>query len=65
MIYVLEKAPDLQLQRATTNVKTQLLAGINEKRMATDDIAIVDGLIRTLDLDVTIRIDREDEENFK
>ena len=31
--------------------------------MATDDIAIVDGLIRTLDLDVTIRIDREDEEN--
>ena len=62
-IYVLEKASDLQLQRATTNFKTQLLAGINEKRMATDDIAIVDGLIRTLDLDVTIRIDREDEEN--
>lgn len=62
-IYVLEKASDLQLQRATTNFKTQLLAGINEKRMATDDIAIVDGLIRTLDLDVTIRIDKEDEEN--
>ena len=31
--------------------------------MATDDIVIVDGLIRTLDLITTIRIDREEEEN--
>lgn len=62
-IYVLEKASDLQLQRATTNFKTQLLAEINKKRMATDDVVIVDGLIRTLDLGVTIRIDKEEEEN--
>jgi hypothetical protein len=62
-IYVLEKASDLQLQRATTNFKTQLLDAINPKRMATDDVVIVDGLIRTLDLGVTIRIDREEEEN--
>ena len=62
-IYVLEKASELQLQRATTNFKTQLLAAINPKRMATDDVVIVDGLIRTLDLGVTIRIDREEEEN--
>lgn len=62
-IYVLEKASDIQLQRATTNFKTQLLTAINKKRMATDDIAIVDGLIRTLDLGITIRIDREEEEN--
>ncbi len=62
-IYVLEKASDLQLQRATTNFKTQLLDGINKKKMATDDIAIVDGLIRTLDLAVSIKIDREEEEN--
>jgi len=62
-IYVLEKASDLQLQRATTNFKTQLLAAITKKKMATDDIVIVDGLIRTLDLDVTIKIDREEEEN--
>ena len=62
-IYVLEKASDLQLQRATTNFKTQLLDAINKKRMATDDIAIVDGLVRTLDLGVTIRIDKEEEEN--
>ena len=62
-IYVLEKASDIQLQRATTNFKTQLLTAINKKRMATDDIAIVDGLIRTLDLAITIRIDKEEEEN--
>ena len=31
--------------------------------MATDDIVIVDGLIRTLDLVITIRIDKEEEQN--
>jgi len=62
-IYILEKASDLQLQRATTNFKTQLLDAINNKKMATDDVVIVDGLIRTLDLVTTIRIDREEEEN--
>ena len=62
-IYVLEKASDIQLQRATTNFKTQLLAAINKKKMATDDVVIVDGLIRTIDLDTTISIDREEEEN--
>jgi len=30
--------------------------------MATDDVVIVDGLIRTIDLDVTISIDREEED---
>ncbi len=62
-IYVLEKASDIQLQRATTNFKTQLLAAINKKKMATDDVVIVDGLIRTIDLDTNISIDREEEEN--
>ena len=62
-IYVLEKASDIQLQRATTNFKTQLLTAMNKKKMATDDIVIVDGLIRTLDLVTTVKIDREQEEN--
>tara|TARA_R110002051_G_scaffold260296_1_gene320111 strand:- start:651 stop:2231 length:1581 start_codon:yes stop_codon:yes gene_type:complete len=62
-IYLLENASDFQLQRATTNFKTQLLAAINKKKMATDDIVIVDGLIRTLDLVTTIRIDREERKN--
>ena len=62
-IYVLEKASDFQLQRATSNFKTQLLDSINKKKMATDDVVVVDGLIRTLDLVTTIRIDRSEEEN--
>ena len=62
-IYILEKASDIQLQRATTNFKTQLLAAMNKKKMATDDIVVVDGLIRTLDLVTTIRIDREQDRN--
>jgi len=62
-IYVLEKASDIQLQRATTNFKTQLLEAMSTKKMATDDLIIVDGLIRTIDLVVTVRIDKELEEN--
>lgn len=62
-IYILEKASDFQLQRATTNFKTELLSAANKKKMATDDIVVVDGLIRTLDLVTTIRIDREEEDN--
>jgi len=62
-IYVLEKASDVQLQQATPNFKTQLLDKINEKKMATDEIVIVDGLIRTLDLVTTIRIDKEEKQN--
>ena len=31
--------------------------------MATDEIVVVDGLIRTLDLVTTIRIDREEKQN--
>jgi len=62
-IYVLEKASDIQLQRATSNFKTQLLEAIEEKKMMTDDVVIVDGLIRTLDLVCTIRIDQEQKEN--
>jgi hypothetical protein len=62
-MYVLEKASDLQLQRATTNFKTQLLDAMNLKKMATDDLVIVDGLIRTIDLVVTVRVDKELEKN--
>jgi hypothetical protein len=56
-------ASDLQLQRATSNFKTQLLTAINKKKMATDDVVVVDGLIRTLDLITTIRIDKEEQKN--
>lgn len=58
-VYVLEKASDLQLRKATPTFKKELLEAIEPKKMLTDEIVIVDGLIRTLDLVVTARIDRE------
>lgn len=62
-IYILEKASDTQLQKATPTFKTNLLTAINKKKMATDEVVIVDGLIRTLDLVVTIKIDEEEKNN--
>lgn len=56
-IFVLEKASDLQLRRATPEYKRQLLESIQTKKMLTDEPVIVDGLIRTLDLIVTINLD--------
>ena len=62
-IYILEKASDLQLQKASPTFKKQLLEAINDKKMATDEVVIVDGLIRTLDLVTTIRVDEEQRGN--
>lgn len=58
-IFVLEKASDLQLRKATPTFKKQLLDAISLKKMLTDEVVIVDGLIRTLDLVVTIHIERK------
>ena len=62
-VYVLEKASDRQLQKSTPNFKQDLLTAINKEKMITDEVVVVDGLIRTLDLIVTIFIDREEEAN--
>lgn len=58
-LFVLEKANNLQLRKATPTFKNNLLTAINEKKMLTDEVVIVDGLIRTLDLVLTIRIRKE------
>ena len=58
-VYILEKANDIQLKRATPAFKFDLLDAMNGKKMLTDEVVIVDGLIRTLDLVVTVRIDKE------
>ena len=62
-IYILEKASDFQLRKATPTFKSNLLSAINKKKMVTDEVVIVDGLVRTLDLVVTIKIDEEEENN--
>ena len=58
-VYVLQKASDFQLQKATIAFKNELLTAIGDKKMITDDVVLVDGLIRTLDLIVSLKIDKE------
>ena len=56
-LYVLERASSSQLKRATVQFKTELLEAADKVKMLTDDIVVVDGLIRTLDLVVTLHVD--------
>tara|TARA_R110002110_G_scaffold339942_6_gene550165 strand:+ start:4992 stop:6596 length:1605 start_codon:yes stop_codon:yes gene_type:complete len=56
-LFILERASDRQLRRATKEYKRQLLAALESKKMLTDEVVVVDGLIRTLDLVVTITLD--------
>jgi len=58
-VYVLEKANNIQLRRATQEFKHQLVEAMNELKMMTDEVIVVDGLIRTLDLVITARLDRK------
>ena len=58
-LFVLERASDNQLRRATQEYKRQLLEAMEGKKMLTDEVVVVDGLIRTLDLVVTITLDEK------
>jgi len=58
-LFVLEKATALQLQKASPTYKKDLLDSIEEKKMLTDLVVVNDGLVRTLDLTITLRIDKE------
>jgi hypothetical protein len=57
-IYLLQIASPIQLQQATIPFKAEILQSLNTKKMLTDEIVIVDGVIRTLDLVLTARIDK-------
>ena len=57
-IYVLEKANNLQVQKASPTFKQQLIAALQPKKMVTDEVVVVDGLVRTLDLIVTVKVDK-------
>tara|TARA_R100000458_G_C8276615_1_gene251968 strand:- start:2305 stop:3948 length:1644 start_codon:yes stop_codon:yes gene_type:complete len=57
-IYVLAKATDNQLQRASLPFKSDLLNHLNSYKMITDELTIVDGLVRTVDLVATVFVDR-------
>jgi len=58
-VFVFEKASHTQLKRATREYKRQLLEAMEPKKMISDEPVIVDGLIRTIDLQVGITMDRE------
>lgn len=58
-IYVLEKSDNIQLRKATPEFKRQIAEAIQDKKMLTDEVVVVDGLIRTLDLIITLRIDNK------
>lgn len=58
-VFVLEKASDLQLRKATPEYKKQLLEAIEEKKMLTDEPVVVDGLIRTLDVIINLAMDKK------
>lgn len=62
-LYVLEKANNLQLRKATPEYKRQILLAIDDKKMLTDEVVVVDGLIRTLDLQITLRLDKRYQSN--
>jgi|15BtaG_2_1085339.scaffolds.fasta_scaffold00376_3 hypothetical protein len=58
-IYTVSKASDRQLERASIVFKKELLEYLNKYKMLTDEVTIVDGLVRTIDLVTTIFLDRE------
>ena len=58
-VFILERSNDFQLRRATPQFKLDLLEQMNLKKMLTSELVILDGLIRTLDLIVSINIDKE------
>ena len=47
-----------QLDRSSIAYKNELLTYLNKYKMLTDEVTIVDGLIRTLDLKTTIFVDK-------
>lgn len=62
-IYVLQKATDNHLERASSEFKKEMLTYLNNYRMLTDNITIVDGVVRTLDIAGTLYIDRSQKQS--
>ena len=58
-IFVLQKATENHLERASFEFKSSMLEYLNKYRMMTDEITIVDGIVRTLDLVTTLYVDKQ------
>jgi len=57
-LFVLSKASETQLERASVAMKKELLDYFQNYKMLTDDIVISDGVVRTLDIVATLFIDK-------
>ena len=57
-LYVLQYATENHLERASPEFKRELLEYMNNYRMLTDELTVVDGIVRTLDMAGTLYIDR-------
>tara|TARA_R110000824_G_scaffold4321_1_gene20911 strand:- start:16030 stop:17664 length:1635 start_codon:yes stop_codon:yes gene_type:complete len=62
-LFVLAKASETQLERASVAYKKELLDYFQDYKMLTDDIVVSDGVIRTLDLVATLYIDSSNRQN--
>ena len=62
-LFVLAKASETQLERASVAYKKELLDYFQDYKMLTDDIVVSDGVIRTLDLVATLYIDASNRQN--
>lgn len=62
-IYLLQKASPTQLQKASLSFKEAMLKAMEPKKMMTDELVLVDGLIRTVDLNITLTLDSAFETN--
>ena len=60
-LFVLSKASETQLERASVAMKKELLDYFNNYKMLTDDIVISDGVVRTLDIVGTLYIDKSND----
>jgi len=58
-VYIVAKASDRQVERASLVYKKELLEYLNKYKMLTDELTIVDGLVRTIDLVGTVFLDSE------
>jgi len=62
-IYMLERASNTQLQKASITFKESLLQAMDPIKMMTDEVVIVDGLVRTMDVVLSVSLDEKYEIN--
>ena len=62
-VYMLERASNTQLQKASISFKKSLLESMEPIKMMTDEVVAVDGLIRTMDIVLQVSLDGKYEIN--